>query len=131
MLPRVEGSHHILLLSPSPEVFDDLIDYYCVFFVAFLEIFLDFIGVRSFSHQTISNRVDLIVALTRDFFSDVFDVVVVPVLFFIDVGKGCLEGVEFASFYDGRKIVLSWDEPCTPFVKQLSFNDLYSADLGV
>ena len=95
----MECPNHIFLLRPRPEVLDDLINDNCIFFIAFLEILFDLIRIRSFSHQAIGDSVDLIVALTCDLFCDVFDVVVIPVLLFIDVGKGGLESVQLTSLH--------------------------------
>ena len=61
--------------------------------VAGCQVVLDLIGIVALSDEAVGDGIDFVVALARDFLSDVLDVVVVPVFFFVDEGEGTLQSI--------------------------------------
>jgi hypothetical protein len=112
----MEGPYDVFFFGPSLKVFDYSVQNPTVFLISFLEILLDFIRVRPFSHETVSDGIDLVVSFSGDLLRDILDVIIIPIFFLIDEGKCGFQCVQFASLHDGRQVMGPGDEPRVPLI---------------
>ncbi len=84
----MESLDHVWFFWPGLYMSHDLFNNFGIFLIFLLQVVLQLIGIKSFSDQDISDRVDIGVSLSGNFFSNILDVVLVPVFLFVDICKG-------------------------------------------
>lgn len=109
LFPWMKRSHNIFFFCPCTKMFYNFVDDASVFLVTLLKIVFNLIGVIALSHKTVCNCVYLIIALAGYFFSNIPNIIIIPIFLLIDICKGRFDAIKLNSFHYRGKIVSPWN----------------------